>query len=108
MGELITRQYPNRAVAKYGLRRFNPDYLNRTEQISIEDFRAAEPCRFHARPEEQPVIREFPDVAGGMVLQGATRQSHKMHGLVRPLHTCWSGNDMRTMGGPERLDNVQF
>jgi len=97
--KLVEKTYPNGAKVKYGLRHFNPGYLSRTGQYSIDKWRETLPCRFHNDPDSQPVLKEYPDVTGGMVLQGATSLSHNIHGLVRPMNSCWSEGKIRKMSG---------
>lgn len=81
-----------------------PIYLDRPEQLSIAKWRETTPCAFHTSGSKAPVVvKEYPDIAEGMVLQGALFASHTRHELLRPLTACWSEEDIRRLGGPDRL-----
>ncbi len=99
------REYPDHRVVKDGLREFEEKRLKR-RQGTIEEWRTEVGCAFHSSDQSKLFIKDYPNVAGGMTLQGAKYQSHEAHCLVRPTQKCWDEERIRTMGGEADLNEL--
>lgn len=103
--ELNYREYPDDRVVKDGLRAFDETRLYR-RQGTIEEWRAEVGCPYHTTDQSKLWIKDYPDVAGGMTLQGALYRSHEVHCLVRPTKECWDEQRIRSMGGEADLNEL--